>query len=58
MMNDDTMISMGVFFIAAAVFWIIALINAPVLTLILTFAAILFAGFFSTSGRGDGREGR
>jgi hypothetical protein len=55
-MNDDTMLTMGVFLLGAFVFWVIALAHAPVVTLLITFAVILFGGFFSTSGGGDGRE--
>ena len=58
MMNDDTMISTAVVAIFVIVLWFIALVNAPVVTILFTFAAVMFAGFFSTSGGGDGREGR
>lgn len=55
--NDDVYIALLVFGLAAFIFWVIALFNAPFLTLVITFGAILFAGLFASSGRGDGREG-
>lgn len=55
-MNDDTMLTVGIFAIGMLLFWVIAMAHAPVITLLITFAVIMFGGFFSTSGGGDGRE--
>lgn len=55
-MDDSTMIVALVVAVLFAAIWIVAVINAPIPTLLITFFGVIMAGFLSTSGGGDGRE--